>query len=58
MPKFNILDDCNFGTSYLLYPESTFDKICLVEFQFKFCFCGKNFNSIQDAMKIWHAFVV
>ena len=32
MLKFNILDDCNFGTPYLLHPKSTFDKNDLVEF--------------------------
>ena len=29
-----------------------FDEICRIGFQFKSNFCGKNFSSIQDVMKI------
>ena len=56
MSKFDILDDCNFGTSYFIKKKSIFDKNCWIGFQFKSSFSGKNFSSIQDVMKIWHAF--
>ena len=57
MLKFDILDDCNSGAPYLLHPKSIFDESCWVGLSFKSSFCGKNFNSIQDVMKIWHAFL-
>ena len=57
MLKFDILDDCNFGEPYLLHPKSVFDENCWVGFQFKSGFCDKTFSSIQDVMKIWHAFL-
>ena len=52
MSKLNIMDDCNFGVPYFLYPKSVCNKNCWVGFQVKSNFCGKNFNSIQDFMKI------
>ena len=51
MSKFDILDDCNFGTPYLLHPKSVFDENCWVGFQFKSSFCGKNFSTIQDVIE-------
>ena len=52
MSKFEIQDDCNFSTLYLLHPKSIFDEYCWVGFLFKSSFSGKIFSSIQDVMKI------
>ena len=57
MLKFDILDDCNFGVLYLLHPKSVFDENYWIGFQLESSFCDINFNSIQDVMKIWHAFL-
>ena len=56
MFKVDILDDCNFGSPDLLHVSFSFNETCCIEFQFKFSFQEKNFSSIQDVMKIWHAF--
>ena len=47
MLNLDISDDCYFGVPYLLHLKFVFDKICWI---------GKHFNSIQDIVKIWHAF--
>ena len=54
--KFDILDDCNFGAPYLHHSNFVFDKTYWTGFQFKSSFYDKKFSSIQDVMKIWHAF--
>ena len=56
MSKFDILDDCNFDGPCLLPLKYVLGENCWVGFQFKSSFCSKNFSSIQDVMKIWHAF--
>ena len=57
MSKFHILNDCNFGAPYLHPPKSIFDKNVDIDSNSNIIFCDKKFNSIQDVMKIWHAFL-
>ena len=56
MLKFNVVDDCNFSASYLLHPKFVLDENDWVGFQFNSSFCSKEFSSMQDVMKFWHAF--
>ena len=44
MLKFDILDDSNFGTPYLLHSKFVFDENYWIGFQFKSRFCVTNFS--------------